>query len=305
MHKKFLPLIFFFIFSTSQSFLNARASISIILSGGVKPYLQSIEGIKAFFDEKNVSILVSQYNLEKQKQVVVFEEMLRKKPDVIFTVGTEATRLVKENIKDIPVVFSLVLSPGTFIESNVTGVLMDVPVRVKLNKVRKILPDAKRVGIIYSPESNHIYTEVSQVCKDIGIQLVAKKINSEKDLPSALADIFWQIDFLLMIPDTKIYFQPESVKYILNESLSKKLPVVGLSSFYTKAGALISFDCDYEDLGKQAGEIALRILNGEKPSDIQPIRPRAIKVSLNLITAERLGIQISPKLIKEANEVVK
>jgi len=106
----------------------------------------------------------------------------------------------------------------------------------------------------------------------------------------------------LMIPDPKIYF-PRSVEYLLLESLRKRFPVVGLSRLYTKAGALLSFDCDYKDLGRQAGEIALRILDGENPADIQPQRPGKIKFSLNLLTAERLGIKIPSVIITEASEV--
>jgi len=66
-----------------------------------------------------------------------------------------------------------------------------------------------------------------------------------------------------MVADTKIYF-PKSIEHLLREGLSRKIPVIGLSSSYTKAGSLISFDCDYEDLGRQTAEFALRILAGER-----------------------------------------
>ncbi len=67
---------------------------------------------------------------------------------------------------------------------------------------------------------------------------------------------------------------------------------------------MLSFDCDYKDLGKQTGEVALRILNGEKPSDLQFVRPRKFVISLNLLIAKRLGIVIPSGIIQEASEVV-
>jgi putative ABC transport system substrate-binding protein len=89
----------------------------------------------------------------------------------------------------------------------------------------------------------------------------------------------------------------------LIEAFRKTIPVIGLSSSYTKAGALISFECDYENLGEQAAEIALKILNGKDPAKIGFLEPKEINFSLNLLAAQRLGIKFSPEVIKEAREV--
>jgi len=79
--------------------------------------------------------------------------------------------------------------------------------------------------------------------------------------------------------------------------------VVGLSSTYVRAGALISFDCDYEDLGRQAAELALGKLERERKVDTRFVRPRKVKFFLNQLTAEILGINIPPEMIEQASEV--
>lgn len=81
------------------------------------------------------------------------------------------------------------------------------------------------------------------------------------------------------------------------------MPVIGLSSTYTKAGAFVSFEGNYHDIGSQVGEIALRVLGGEKPENIAPARPRTVQFSLNLLVAERMGITIPSDIIKESSEV--
>jgi putative ABC transport system substrate-binding protein len=210
--------------------------------------------------------------------------------------------LAKEKIKDIPVVFCMVFNPQEITGSNITGVSMEIPDEEKLQLIKRILPDGKNLGVIYSPISTLRYRKMSQTCRDFGLQLIGRKIDSGKELPEAFEQISRQIDCLLMIPDSKIYF-PKSVEYLLLESLRKKIPVAGLSSLYTKAGALFSFECDYNDLGRQAAEVTLRILNGEKPAHIPPAIPKKINLSLNLIAAERLGINIPSQMIKEASEV--
>jgi putative ABC transport system substrate-binding protein len=84
------------------------------------------------------------------------------------------------------------------------------------------------------------------------------------------------------------------------ESVKQRFPVIGLSRFYTKDGALLSFDCDYKDLGRQAGEIAMRIIEGAKPQEIHPVAPRKLSYSLNMAVAEKFGIKFTPDIVKGA-----
>ena len=65
----------------------------------------------------------------------------------------------------------------------------------------------------------------------------------------------------------------------------------------------MSFDSDYKDLGRQAGEIAVKILSGEKASVIKPVHPRKYRYSLNLATAEKIRIIFPQNVIKEASEI--
>jgi putative ABC transport system substrate-binding protein len=122
--------------------------------------------------------------------------------------------------------------------------------------------------------------------------------------PAVQALMGGQADCVVMIMDTKIYFG-QTVKTLLLESIKNKIPVIGLSAIFTKAGALMSVDCDYRDLGRQAGEMAAHILNGEKPGDIKSQRPRKAKYSLNMIVANQFGMQFSGSAASEATEVVK
>ncbi|MDD5756419.1 MAG: ABC transporter substrate binding protein, partial [bacterium] len=156
-----------------------------------------------------------------------------------------------------------------------------------------------KLGVIYSDKSLAELAELQQACKELDWPLVSKKIASEKQFPDALRNIRPQIECFIMLPDTTIYFS-QSVRYLLQESIKEKFPVVGLSRFYSKDGAVISFDCDYLELGRQAGEIAIKIIDGAKPSDMPPVMPRQIKVSLNLAVAEKIALEIPTAIKREA-----
>lgn len=288
--------------STALCFAAEQAAVSVIFSSDTEAYKESWEGFRKFLNEENVPLKISKYSLMEKKPEAVCSRIEEESPDIILTLGTKASKLAKERIRNIPIVFSVVLNPRTVTGSNITGVSMNISPGVKLENAWRIIPNMKRVGFIHSPDLDSLSGEISKACAMLGIEVVKMRITSEKELPGAVKKIFRQIDCFLMVPDSRIY-SPKSVEYLLLESLRQNFPVIGLSSFYTKAGALISFECDYEDLGVQAGEIALRILNGEKPASIQPPTPRKTMFSLNLLTAKRLRLEISDEVVREASEV--
>ncbi len=290
------------VFSTLWCSAAERAVVSVVFPSDVEAYRQAWEGFQGFFDAKKVPLWVSEYNLKKEEPAAVYSRINKAEPAVVVTLGTKASKLAKEKIKNIPVVFCMVFHPEEISTSNITGVSMEIPVEIKLQGIKRILPDTKKIGVIYSPGLTAAYKEISRIGRQMGFKFIGKRIDSEGGFPNALKDISRRIDCFLMIPDSKIY-SPGSVKHLLLQSLREKFPVVGLSSLYTKAGALFSFDCNYNDLGRQAAKITLRILNGERPAYIECSIPRKTKLSLNRIAAERLGIDIPPQIIKEASEV--
>ncbi|MFH1288757.1 MAG: ABC transporter substrate-binding protein [bacterium] len=297
--KIFLFAIFCWAFPMVWCSADEQTAVAVIFSSDIEPYQQAWRSFKEFLDQKKVALRVSKYNLKEKQPEAICSEINKEKPDLVFTLGSAASKLAKEKIGDIPVLFCMVMDPQAVIGLNITGVSMDIPAMMKLENIKRVLPDVKKIGLIYSFKLTQQYEKILQASEELGFQIIGMEIASGKELHSALKEMSHQIDCFLMIPDPEIYF-PQSVKYLLLESLRNKFKVVGLSSFYTKAGALVSFDCDYKDLGRQAGKIALRIFNGEKPNDIKFIIPGKIKVSINLITAERLGIEISQDIIKEA-----
>lgn len=295
-------VILILIFSSNLNFASAQAMVSVIFSSDIEPYQQTWKGIKEVFEEKKVPLNYSEYYLDRQNSDSIFLQITQENRDIVFAIGPQASKLVKNKIKDTPVVFSLVLNPEEIVNTNITGVSLDIPIEVKLKHIKRILPDVKKIGVIFSSKSIPLYKEILQGCKEMGFQLIGQEIRSGKEFKDAFEDVSRHIDSFMMIPDTEVYFQ-QSIKHLLLEGLRKKLPVIGLSSAYTKAGAVVSFDNNYRDIGKQAGEIALRVLDGEKPGSIAPVRPRTIRFSLNLLVAERLGITIHSDIIKESSEV--
>lgn len=306
--KKFICLFFFMIGNLlPDNYLFAehnKAVVSIVSSYSIDQYQEILDGFRIIFNNEKIKLILSEYNMENLESNKIYEKVKRINPDVIFTIGTNATELIKKRFPGIPIVFCLVLHPGEKISSNITGVLIDIQATIKLATIKKILPGIKKIGIFYSEETLDKYEDISNSNKQFNFKLLADEIKSDKDMIESIKNISTKIDCFLIIPDSKIYFL-KSIENLFLEGLRNNFPVIGLSSSFTKAGALFSLECDYETIGKQSADIIIRILRGEKPSDILPVEPAKTNLSINMIVAERLGIKIPDEIKKEANKTYK
>jgi putative ABC transport system substrate-binding protein len=301
--KKFLMTIICFVLSASLfASLSAAAGVAAVFSSDIAPYRQAFDGFTGVMREKKSSVRIVEYMLGKEEADSIVQQIGQEKPVLVFTVGPDAAKFAREKVRNLPVVFSMVVQAGPLAGRNITGVGLEIPVKAKLEKIKRMFPGLLRIGVFYSPGSALVYREIEQACRSLGRQAMGKEIDSGKELPNAFKEMVPNIDVVFMVPDTKIFFS-KSIEYLLVESMKSKVPVVGLSASYTQAGALVSFDADYRDLGRQTGELAVRVMNGERPADIEPAAPRRIKTSVNLVVAERLGIRIGPEVIKEASDV--
>ena len=82
--------------------------------------------------------------------------------------------------------------------------------------------------------------------------------------------------------------------------MQNRIPLSGDSTGLVKAGALFSLERDYADIGKQAGELASKILGGAAPATLSPEPPRRLLYSVNLKTARHMRIQLSDDVVQNA-----
>jgi len=132
--------------------------------------------------------------------------------------------------------------------------------------------------------------------------LVSVGISSEREIPGAIENLGQKVDGLWAVADTVI-FTPQSTQYLLLYSLRNGIPFAGPFTSFVKGGALFTLAWDDKDVGRQSGELALRVLSGENPERIPITTPRMIYLILNLRTAEQINLEIPPHIVSVAKEV--
>ncbi|MGE5340391.1 MAG: ABC transporter substrate-binding protein [Candidatus Omnitrophota bacterium] len=293
----FLFLVFNVLLPASTS--NASPMIAIVKSMDNPQYSDSIKGFLEVINKEIPSNRVKIYDLNEKN---IIENINSKKPSLILTIGTTATLLITDKIKSTPIVFSMIMAPqeSGITDKKIAGASLDIPIKMQLEKLKDSLPGLNRIGVMYNPaENENIIKEARQKAKDLGLILKSCPVKSVEEV---LGIKEFNFDVLWIIPDS-VVCQPGIIKELLLKSLNQKVPVIGLTQSYVKAGALMAMQCDYKDNGRQAGEISVRILKGSNYSDLNICVPRRTKLYLNVAIADRLKIKIPASLISQAEEV--
>ena len=230
--------------------------------------------------------------------------------NIILSIGSSATKFAKENFKNVPIVFSNVLYPelSGFIESgdqpgrNVTGASLDIPVNVQFSYFKQIVPDLKRIGVLYTESTAPLIPSAKIVAQDLGLILVPRLIREPRDLPQALDSLADVTQGLWSVADP-VLFDPQSTRYILKTTLRKKIPFMGFSRHVVESGALFALDFEYKAIGMQAGQLINKLIEGQNLSDLQVTSSDVIYFHYNEKTANHIKIAIPKDLIAVAKEV--
>jgi putative ABC transport system substrate-binding protein len=92
---------------------------------------------------------------------------------------------------------------------------------------------------------------------------------------------------------------------LILDGLRMSVPVFGLSASQVQMGALAAYHCDYRDIGQQSGELALRILDGERAADIPVAAPRKLLLTINQRSASHLNVELPEELKSKASEIIR
>lgn len=225
-------------------------------------------------------------------------------PDIIIAFGSSALEIAHTVFPDIPVLSTMILREEPLCsKKNNAAILLQFPPEVQLQWLQNILPRTKRLGILYDPvRSSILIREVEEAARKKNIETVLFEVNSPKQLSAGLKYMSRNADVLLAIPDPTVY-SGKTAKEVLLFSYRNRIPFVGLSSTWVKAGALYAIEVDYQDLGRQAAALANKILKGGPPGKTRVFDPEKVAYSLNLRTKDHLRLDIANDIIKGSSIV--
>lgn len=274
-----------------------------------------IEGLKEEGIEEGENLKIEYKNAAADQGTAkqISDTFVSDKVDLICGIATPSAQAAFNSAmnSDIPVIYTAVTDPAEAKlvddEGNpvgeITGTSDELPIKEQLEMIREILPDAKKVGILYTTSEANSVSALSTYKKlagDYDLEIVEKGVTQTADISLAAEELLGEVDCLTNLTDNTVV---NSLATILDKANAQKIPVFGSEIEQVKLGCLAAEGLDYIKLGKQTGKMAAQVLKGgKKASEIKYETISEPGLYVNTKAAENLGITIDESLVSQAVE---
>lgn len=234
------------------------------------------------------------------------------KSDVIVAISTPSAQAVVAATKSIPVVFSAVTDPvaAQLVSSwdasgtNVSGVSDMLVLEKQLELIKKVVPNAKNVGIVYnSGEANSVVVveRLRELLTANNMALVEATAARTVDVGAAARSLVGKVDVIYTNTDNNVISAFEALVKVGNDA---KIPIIASDTDSVARGAIAALGVNYYDLGVQTGNMVVRILKGEKVGNMASETSDKLELFVNPGAAEKQGVTLDDAFIKSATKII-
>lgn len=236
-----------------------------------------------------------------------------KQPDVIVAIATPSAQAVAAAARNTPIIFSAVTDPlGAKLVKNmdkpgghITGVSDLTPIDKHMALVKRVVPAAKTVGVIFNPGEANSVTLVKLVKKYApmqGMKVVEAGATKSSEVLSAARSLVGKADVIYVPTDNTVV---SAFSAVVKVGQAAKLPVVAGDTDSVKQGAIAALGFNYYDVGRQTGKMVVQVLNGANPGDMAVQGVEKMELFVNPAAAQKMGVTLDSTLLDEAKEIVK
>jgi putative tryptophan/tyrosine transport system substrate-binding protein len=233
-------------------------------------------------------------------------------PNVIVPISTPSAQAVVSSTRDIPVVFTAVSDPlgAQLVKNmdkpggNVTGLSDMSPVGEHIALIKEILPNVKTIGYLYnSGEANSVslLAALKAEAEKAGITVIESAATKSAEVQGAARALVGRADAIYVPTDNTIISALEGAVAVAEES---KLPLFTADTDSVSRGSIAALGFNYYDVGKQTGEIVVRVLKGENPGDIAVKTAAGSDLVINKSAAAKMGVTLPESVVSRANKVI-
>jgi putative ABC transport system substrate-binding protein len=241
--------------------------------------------------------------------------LLELKPDVVVAVGGRVIPMLMHMARSVPIIVpggsdpvergwaQSLARPG----GNITGfsMLERSLIGKMLQTLKDIAPSISRVAMIYNPDNPGaaiFARSFEESAGPLAVQPIIVHVHGLADIERAITSMAEQ-------PGGGIFFAPDVTVQALSEQIvaivaRRRLPAIYSTRAAATLGGLLYYGTDRVDLFRRAASYVDRVLRGEKPGDLPFQLPTKYRLVINLKTARALGLEIPPRLLLTADEVI-
>jgi putative tryptophan/tyrosine transport system substrate-binding protein len=269
-----------------------------------------LETLKKNGYEEGKNLKVDYQNAQGDQSVLrsIAQKFASSKLDLVLAIATPSAQAMASASQNIPILITAVTDPveAKLVDSmvkpgtNVTGTTDMNPLKEQFDLLKKLVPQAKKVGVIYNAGEVNSQVQVKiakDVAKNLGIEIIEATVTTSADVLQASQSVVGKVDAIYVPTDNMVVSAAQSVIQVANQN---KIPIIAGESSVVDKGGLATIGINYNNLGKQTGEMALKVLKGSKPQDMAIESQKEFDTVFNKETLNLLGLKVPDDLAKTA-----
>jgi putative tryptophan/tyrosine transport system substrate-binding protein len=243
-------------------------------------------------------------------------ELVRLAPEIIVGNSTAVIDALHRETNSIPIVFVLLNDPvgAGFIANyarpggNITGfTFLEVSLIGKwLELLKQVAPDTRRAALLFNPDLTPYFEKFLRssepMQRSTAVTIQREPVHDWVELQQVVTKVARESGSSLILPSDP--FIVSNLPRIARLAAQLKVPAITIYRQYVVDGGLMSYGPDTSDIFRRSASYVDRILKGDKPADLPAQAPSVYTFVINLQAAKTLGLEVPPKLLSLADEVI-
>ena len=261
-------------------------------------FIKALED-NGYKDGENIDIDFQNAQGDIATTQTIAKNFVSQNKDLIYAISTPSAQSAYNSTKDIPIVISAVTDPvsAELVKSleepntNVSGTCDYVPVNKQLELIKTLVPNAKKIGVIYNTSEVNSEIQVKELkkySKDYGYSVVEAGVTSTNEVNTAISSLVNKVDVLYAPTDQLVV---SSMPIIVQKTLEKKIPIIASEKGSVESGALATCGINYYELGYESGKMAVEVLKGEDISKMPIKTGKEMEIIINKDTLDNLSMK--------------
>lgn len=249
---------------------------------------------------------------DQSKVATMSKQLVSNDNDVLIGIATPSAQGLAAATKDKPIVMGAITDPvgANLVKNlekpggNITGVSDHNPAKQQLELIKKLTPNVKTIGALYSSSEDNSKSQVEEfkkLAEEAGYKVEEYSVPSTNEIASTMNVMTGKVDAIWIPIDNTI---ASAFATVVSSNKDAKKPIYPSATAMVEEGGLASVVVDQHDLGVATGKMAAKILKGAKPEETPVEIFNKGKSVINKKNAKELGITVPEDALKEAGQVI-